>query len=589
LVIARVGYLLLFGILLSLTAQSQSVKATVSRTEVAVGQEFELSFSYEMKTTGDVRFTPPNLGNFYVFSGPNESKQTSLVNMDLHVSGSFSYILSAKKEGTYEIPGALLKIDGRTFRTNSVKIIVKKGANTRNPQADNNTAGLENEIFIRTIVNKQSAYLGEQITVDYKLYFNPALQPDNPNYVKLPTFEGFWAEELDMPGKIMLDQEFYNGRTYYAGVVKTAALFATKTGTIDIAPLILTIPVNVSASGNPNDPLNDPFFRNFQKVDYKMTSSPVKVEILPIPADLSKINFSGGTGSFDIKTSTKKRVFKKNEPIRFEIVITGRGNIELVDAGKLEFDKSFEVLDPNIDKKINRQGIISGSKTIEYVLIPRDGGKYTLPSVEFNYFDLETKTIKTIKTEEIPITVSADSYNQGATGGDTEGIDIYTGPVGFSKDFPSYPTLWLISFLFLLPAAGTGIFIKMKKREEERLNDPLLKIRRAAQKIAKERLAKASALMNSDGFDQFYTETATALEGYLETKYKLQKIEFTSEKVYSTLVTSGTDETLALEVKKLLDECEMMRFAPVDGKRERMKEFYDRTSNIILKFEGAES
>jgi len=582
-------YILFLGILFSFTVQSQSVKATLSRTEVAIGEEFELAFSYEMKTTADVRFTPPNLGNFYVFSGPNESKQTSLVNMDLHVSGSFSYILTAKKEGTYEIPGAVLKIDGKTYRTNSVKLIVKKGASRKNPQADNTTAGLENEIFIRTIVNKQSAYMGEQITVDYKLYFNPALQPDNPNYVKLPTFEGFWAEELDMPGKIMLDQEFYNGRTYYSGVLKTAALFATKTGTIEIAPLMLTIPVNISAAGNPNDPFNDPFFRNSQKVDYKVTSSPAKVEIIPIPADLEKINFSGGVGSFDIKTSTKKREFKKNEPIRFEIVISGRGNIELVDAGKVEFDKSFEVLDPNVDKKINRQGIISGTKTIEFVLIPRDGGSYKLPSVEFSYFDLESKTIKTIKTEEIPVTVSSDSYNQGATGGDTEGIDIYSGPIELSKGAPYYPTIWFLSLILLLPAVGTMMFVKRKKQEEERLNDPLLKLRLAAQKIAREKLSKAALLMESDGFDQFYTETATALEGYLETKYKLQKIEFTSEKVYSTLIATGTGEVLAQAVKKLLDDCEMMRFSPVDGKRERMKEFYDRTSKIILKFEGAES
>ncbi len=137
---------------------AQSVKAQLSKNRVGLEEEFELSYSYEMKSASPVEFIPPNLGNFYVFSGPNESRNMSLVNMDLRVSGSFSYILTAKKEGTFEIPGAIMKIEGKTYRTNSVKITVEKGAagKTRNPDAVQ--GGLENEIFIRTIVDKPVAY-----------------------------------------------------------------------------------------------------------------------------------------------------------------------------------------------------------------------------------------------------------------------------------------------------------------------------------------------------------------------------------------------------------------------------------------------
>jgi hypothetical protein len=514
--------------------------------------------------------------------------------MDLSVTGSYSYILAAKKEGTFEIPGAHFNIDGKTFRTNSVKIIVKKGTGGgNNPSSGTNPdpstqPDLSNEIFIRTIVNKQSALIGEQVTVEYRLYFNPALQPENPNYVKLPTFEGFWAEEIDMANQVMLNPEVYNGRNYYSGTLKFAALFPTKTGSLAISPLILTLPVQASSQGNvPDNFFKDPFINRGNKVNYKITSTPAKVEVLPLPVTTDSINFSGGVGSFDIKTTVKKRVFKKNEPIRFEVTITGSGNIELVDPGKIEFDKSFEVLDPNITKNISRKGVIEGSKTIEYLLIPRDGGKYILPSIEFNYFDLSAKTLKTIKTVEIPITVSAEAYNVSATGMDTEEIDIYSNDIELGKDFPSFPDGmgWLILTFFTLPLFGAAYFVIYKKKEEERLNDPLLKIKLAAQKIAHERLAKANLLKKTDKFDQFYTETATALEGYLETKYKLSRSEFTSDKVYDTLINAEIDESLSSDVKKLLDDCELMRFAPIDGKRERMDEFYDRTASMIEQFE----
>ncbi len=569
-------------------APAQSVRAQLNKNRVGLEEEFELSYSYEMKSASPVEFIPPNLGNFYVFSGPNESRNMSLVNMDLRVSGSFSYILTAKKEGTFEIPGAIMKIEGKTYRTNSVKITVEKGAagKTRNPDAVQ--GGLENEIFIRAIVDKPVAYEGEQITVSYKLYFNPALQPDNPNYVKLPSFEGFWAEELQMPGQVTLEPEYFNGRQYYAGVIKTAALFATRSGTLEIAPLTLTIPVTAPLASGQNDPFNDPFFRMGQRIDYKVSSPPVKVEITPVPRDPALKHFSGGVGSFDVKTSVKKREYKKNEPVRYEILITGRGNIELVDAMVPEFDKSFEVLDPNIDKQINRAGVISGSKSIEYILIPRDGGNYTLPGIEFSWFDLASKTMKTVKTEPVTITVSAEAYNEGVTAVNEEDIDIYTGGVTLSKDSPTFPEVWFLVLLFLAPVTGAVVFINLRKKEEARLNDPAFRIRTAATKIATERLAKAEAMMKIGDHGQFYTEVATALEGYLITRHKIELSEFTSDKVHETLLTKGFDPGIAAEVKKLLDDCELMRFAPVDGKTDKMAEFYERTSTIIRRFEGSE-
>jgi hypothetical protein len=345
----------------------------------------------------------------------------------------------------------------------------------------------------------------------------------------------------------------------------------------------------VSTHRNKNhtdDLFNDPFFNRSRKIDYKITSTPAKVEISSLPVDLTNVNFSGGVGNFNVKTNTRKNVYKRNEPIRFEILISGSGNIELVDAGKVEFDKSFEVLDPNINKKIVRTGVISGSKSIEYVLIPRDGGKYVLPSVNFVYFDLASKELKTIKTEEIPLTISDVSYNEGATGNETENIDFFTGDVDLDNSAPTYPALWFVITLFVFPALASGFFVFYKKKEAVRLSDPELLKRNVARKIASEKLATADKMRETENYDLFYTEIATALEGYLETKYSLQKSEFTSGLVFNKLIESGTGPELAQDVRRLLDDCELMRFAPVDGKRERMDEFYERTLIIIQRFEG---
>jgi len=569
------------------SADAQKIYSKVSKKTVAVNEKFEVNFSYEYQGSSSVNFTPPDLDDFLIFSGPNQSRSISVTNNAATITGSYSYILSARKLGTYQIAGAKFTIEGVTHNIQPITIKVE-GSSAQDESGDYaNGRDIRNKLFIRAIVDKPTAYLGEQITVSYKIYVSPDVRPEYITHAKLPLYEGFWAEELEGSSNY-LTPETYNGTQYNTAILKKAALFPTRSGSLKISPISLTLSVIFSGSSSNYDPFSSYHPGSSSSEEVKISSPVVNVNILPLPnGDTSKY-FTGAVGKFSLETKVAKRKFKKNEPVKFQIILNGTGNIELLDVARPTFNKSFEVLDPNITKTKNNSGVISGSKVIEYVLIPRDGGKYSLPAVGFTWFDPQTKTYETLKTKELPITVINEKYNDGLTVETGEEIDIYKSASSFLEEQGTYPAGWFVVLSLFLPLVSAAYFVSYKRKEFARLNDPAYKIKTAAQKLAAEKMSKARLLLNEKNYDKFYSEAATALEGYLITRHGIQLSEMTSAKAEETLISAGKDPAFALEIKKLLDDCELMRFAPVSGKMERMQEVYDRASSIIERLESGE-
>jgi len=169
---------------------------------------------------------------------------------------------------------------GESFNTKSIKITIVKGSSK--PKKQNQDSGISDEeiaknLFIRAVVDKRKTYLGEQVTVTYKLYtrLNIAAQM---SISKLPQYQGFWAEELETSNNITFATEVIDGKQYRVGVLKKAALFPTQTGKLEITPFELTVPIQLRRNRNRNnffdDFFNDPFGFN-QTVEYNATSNKV--------------------------------------------------------------------------------------------------------------------------------------------------------------------------------------------------------------------------------------------------------------------------------------------------------------------------
>src|SRR3972149_716225 len=394
--------LFLVIILLSGNLFPQTFTASVDNTTIGLNEQFQLTFTFEGQDINGVRnFTPPALSKFLVLSGPNQSSSMQIINGAVSGSLSFSYILQSREMGDATIGEASVEYSGKVLKSAPLKITVVK-ASQKPKQNDNpvSTKEIADNLFIRAFVDKRKVYLGEQVTVTYKLYtrLNIAAQM---SINKLPQYQGFWAEELETSSNITFSTEVINGKQFRVGTLKKAALFPTQAGKLEITPFELTVPIQIKKTRNRNnffdDFFNDPFGVS-QTVEYNATSNKVTINVQPLPLDGKPDSFNGAVGEFSMNADIDKTNAKTNEPVNLKVVINGNGNLKLLEIPKLNLPSGFEKYEPKTSENINRRDIISGRKTAEYLMVPRIVGRREIPAVDVSYFSPAKKKFVTLKS-----------------------------------------------------------------------------------------------------------------------------------------------------------------------------------------------
>jgi BatD DUF11 like domain len=591
--------LIILFFFLPLHIYAQSFTASVDETTVAENERFEVSFTFSGKNINRVRnFKPPAFRNFMVLSGPNQSTSIQIINGVQSASLSYNYVVQPKKTGTFSIGTAYIEYNGESFKTKPIKINVVKGSSK--PKTKKQDSGISDEeiaknLFIRAIVNKRKVYLGEQVTVTYKLYtrLNIAAQM---SINKLPQYQGFWAEELETSNNITFSTEIIDGKQYRVGILKKAALFPTQTGKLEITPFELTVPIQLRRNRNRNnffdDFFDDPFGFN-QTVEYNATSNKVKIDVLPLPGDGKPDSFHGAVGEFSLKADIDKTTAKTNEAITLKVIISGKGNLQLLDMPDLNLPSGFEKYEPKTSENIIKRNIVSGSKVAEYLMIPRVVGTREIPPVEFSYFNpvkkkyitLQSKPFKLNITqgERLPEVELTDIENNQNLGNDIRFIKTSVGDIYKKEESVLFTTFFwvggIVPMLILFVAVG------WKKRNDKLAGNVALLKYRKAQKIAKNRLKKAKKLMQENNHKEFYTEVSQALFGYLEDKFHIPKAEFTIERAMDELSKAGVEQSLIDDVKKAAEDCEFIRFAPGAEKNAAMQNMYDQLTTVIIDVE----
>jgi len=597
---------LLFGLFVTVFSGlvfCQSFNATASSTKVGEGEQFEVSFTYsgsDMNSIGN--FQPPNFKDFLVLSGPNQSSSMQIINGAVSGSRAFTYYLQPRSAGKYTIPVASISVKGKNLSSNPLTIEVVKGSGNKQAAKGQNSQDVSNQeigdnVFIRAVVDRNSVYQGEQVTVTYKLYTRLNIQ--SPQISKLPSYQGFWSEEIETSNQITFARENYEGKLFNVATLKKAALFPTQTGELSVTPFELKIPVMVQRKKKSNSPFDDffddPFFGRTETVEYTAKSNNVKIKVLPLP-QTSLPSFNGAVGVYSLQTSIDKKNVKQNEPITLKVILSGEGNINLLDMPELQIPNGFEKYEPKINTTVSRGSVIGGKKSFELLVIPRVSGKFEIPALRFSFFNPKKKSYETISSTPYAVEVEQGSaeYTGGGTGLSKEEIKLLGQDIHYIKNnfsdvakikkaeedsfifvitLYSFPLLSLIGFLFW-------------KRKEEKLsgNITLLKNLRA-EKIAKSRLKTASKYLKEKNDALFFTEISQAIFGYLEDKLSISKAAFTVEAAIAKLEAKGLNEELITELKLILEKCEFIRFAPSQNILEDMNLLYNRTASLIAALE----
>ena len=571
--------------------------------QVIAGQPFQLTYSVNQRSK-DLR--APEMADFDILAGPytSQSSSTSWVNgqRTSSFSQTYTYTLVALKEGTFTIQPATITVSGTQYTSNGLKIKVlppdetpaaeseqpAAAAQRQQQQASGAQAGGDN-IFIRTVVSKTNVHEQECILLQYKLYFAGVDVTQFTNNTKLPEFKGFLKQELEQ-GEIQTQLEHYNGRNYNTAVLYQTLLYPQHSGDLKIDPAQFEAVLRVQTRAQVRSIFDD-FFGSYTNVTRALTAPGMTIHAAALPKG-KPAGFSGGVGRFSLKSNISTQEVTQNEAVTLKLDISGSGNLKLLKTPAVDFPEGFEEYDPKVSNNFkNTTAGMSGTKSIEYLFIPRAAGDYTIPAVSFSYFDTQDKQYKTLTTPEYTLHVKRGAGEEQTAVVSNYvnkedirqlGTDIrYISPeMHIRKDavicFGSL-LFWLCYLLPLLAAAVLFIIFRRQIRE----NADLRRVRyKKAGKVAQKRLKQAKRLMDEGKRDAFYEEIERAAWNYLSDRLSIPTAELNKENINQLLTAKGVSEELTQRVNDLLSTAEFARYAPTRSEHD-MEELYDKTAAVF--------
>ncbi len=583
--------------------------ATASKTSVGMGEPFEVDFA--INANGE-RFTPPDFTGFQVVQGPILSTSESMINGVTSFNNTYSFVLVATKESTYTIGAAAIVVNGHTMLSNALRIKVKGQAPPQaqqqaqqmqvpDPFADDNNSqknepegdykDFSKDVFIRAQADKTRAYVGEQIKVSYKIYYRVnigGIQAD-----KAPDLTGFFNQDIQqLPNqKPPHTSETVGGRKYDVVTVKQSIVFPQHAGDLTIDPLSLNMELEI-----PVKSLFDSPFGNSRIVRYSAKSQPITIHAIPLPTAGKPANFSGAVGTYSIYADVDKTHLKANETLNYTYEVSGKGNLNLVNAPTITPPADFDKYDPKTNDHITVDANgVSGSRQFTYLMMPRHQGDYTLTPVSaFSYFNPATNRYVTIPAKSFSIKVdkgdqstamtvfnSSDQQDVKTLGKDiryikTTSPDIYKNGAGFFGSF-GYFALFLLG-----PLAFSGA-LYYRGWNNKRNSDVMQVKSRKAGKVANRHLAQANAELATGNKTAFYEAVARGLYGYLSDKLSIPVSSLNRENIEEKMKERAIHEHTIRQLTETMDLCEMARFAPVTGISQQ--EVLEKAKNIINEIE----
>lgn len=566
-------------------AQETAFYASVDKNPVGTGDVFAFNIVLE-NGRGDI--SPPSFADFNVVFGPSKSSNFRIINGQQTSAITLSYTLSPKAKGEFTIGSAHTTVNGVKYKTEPITIKVVEGSSSRAPQNNRNQGGAygnqssaqSNENLIAQIqLSKRKAYVGEQITATYVIltrYRNIDIES-----TKLPSLTGFWTEDVKTE-QARWEREYVmiNGVPYRQAVLKRQTLFPQRTGKIQIDPLTISARVNRSFL-NPGEQL-------------VMASNSPTIEVMPLPGNAPD-SYNGAVGDFTFSAEIDHEELPANEAITLKINISGSGNLSLIKDPELKFPQDFETYDPETKDRINVSGAgVSGSRSFQYLIIPRYPGEYEIPEIKFTYFDPNKGNYVTKTQGPFPIKVTGDgSASAGAGGARAQNTvrqisdeiryiridDTTLEPKGgqFFRSIGYY-------FAIGIPFVGFILFLAFRKKRATELDDVQGTRRRKANKMARRRLKMAETALKSNDSKKFYAEIFNALYGYMSDKLGLPGSMLSRQVIIENLKERGIEDDLIHELSSTVETCEMARFAAVTEMSDR--DFYEQTVKLISKLDS---
>lgn len=593
-------FMLVLSLLMLSWAASAQVSFTVDAPALtALGRPFNVAFTIDAEPEQNSFKAPEFEENFDVVAGPSTSVGRSMQFINGKQSSSYNYTITyalmPRESGTFTIGAASVKVDGKTYTTRPMLVEViaeKQGAGAKTPNTSPEGSIGRDDILLRLKVSDTELYKGESLRASLVLYTRVTVE--NIESLTMPPFDGFWSQELSFDNAP--SREEYNGRVYETYKITELLLSPQESGKIVIPEAVMDVVAQVVVQDRRN---YDPIFggRQVYRVSRELKSAPVTINVKEFPAGAPQ-SFNGAVGNFSLRSTMPAAEIDANSADQIELTISGTGNLKFITAPRITLPESFEVYDTKVvdNCKITATGT-TGSLTYTYPFVARSAGAFTIPRIEFSFFNPDTQAYETLATEPFTLVVKDDgsiaasapatsNYNYG---GPMRQLDrdirfIHTGklPKRAAAAFILTPLYWLA--IVAMVALFILIYAALRKRIRERSNTVARRMRHA-DKMAVQRLRMAERYMNEANRHAFYEEMLRAMWGYISDKFNIPVASLTKEKIREELYRRNVAEATAEQFCEVISRSEEAQYAP--SASGEMTDIYAEAVEVISKIESA--
>jgi len=560
-------------------------KTAVSKSELGLNERLRIEFSIDKQGADD--FTPPNFNNFKVLAGPSQSSSFSSINGKTAYKLTYTYVIQPTVKGTFTIPSASITYEGQTIRSNTVRVTVSDAIII--PEDPNDPRYVaQNNIHLVAEISNSTPFVGESISVVYKLYVNTGkVNVQNTREVSSPSFSGFWNQSIDVK-KWVAKNGTYGGKPHRFVIVRKTVLIPHKSGKLVIDPMEMEITAGIPIGRRD-------FFGNMlmNDVNFTLTSGKKIIRVKELPYQNKPFNFAGAVGDFEFNVTASKTSLNANESAQIKVEVAGEGNLKLVKLPSVETPKGLEMYEPEHKEEIKTTlSGLRGKVFDQYAVVPQFRGKFKIPGVTFSYFNPKEEKYYTVNTEPIILNalqgktisddINADQTKRSVVSNESDirYIQSKTTFVSINKEADFYGSD-LFYFLLILPLLSIPLGIFIGKKKKERDSDIVGNKRRKADRLARKYLSQAKKQLGKK--EEFYIALEKALHNYLKAKLHVETSDISKERIAEILQSKSVNEQTINEFKTVLDNCDYARYTPSTDVM--MKQEYEKAKEIIAKID----
>lgn len=570
------------------TAQEVSARAYLSSNQVGVGQQFVLNV--EVSGTQGVDQDPelPDLTAFSVYLGSGSSSSMQMSGGRTTVSLTIQYRFQATRAGSFTIDPVEVTAAGGAFTTEPLTLTVSDAPVPQGPSGGPGARdrGIAPEdLFVEAVPSRLQVYENQPVVVDYRIFTR--VNVSSYSITQLPPATGFWVEEYPQVREPVIGQTVRDGMQYTTATIRKVALFPTGSGTRTLEPLGIEAQVRVRRR-SAFDPFEDFFGRGSllnSTISTAAASRPVDVEVLPLPGGRPD-DFTGFVGDLGVTATLDRDSVQVSDAVTLTVVVAGSGNLRMLAEPEVVIPPGFEAFPPEVTERVDRTDAgVSGTRTYEYVLVPRAPGVGAIPPVELAYFDPASEAYEVAASGALAVEVTGVAAEGPlGTGRVRAGVEELRTDIRFiqlgtpalvlaNRTLFAHPLFWVV---LLVPLAAVGGAVGLRRHRDRLHGDVAYARSRRAARLARKRVAEARKLVAGEDVRAFYAEAGRALEGFLADKLNIAAAGMIRDEVRDRLATMGIAPEAAESYLECLEECDRQRFAPPTASAEERARFLGR-------------